>query len=584
MMDEFELEINDDFNMGGTSFSKKLPAINIETKNFSREKASNLFSAMEAAIAEEQIKQGPNMLTPIDRQWESKGIVRKQKSTPKEPEDSSDSFEMEGDTGAFTGFVTQTKPNANVKQNLNKEQDDSDEEFEIMDKDTGKKFKKLDKNHLLAYINDPNISNDERKDYQNRLNELKNKSKTAMKQNKNNIKGTVIVENEEEDCSDDSQSEAEHKNQGKISAIYNDAVGEYNQKQKDLQRLQKEKEIEALAKLNILKVEQSKNKVISSVGKGLVSNNLASKAKSLAQNKEYDANKLLREDNKIVEEIKSVHQEIKSAHQEIKSNVSQLVLNRKQITIKGNRIGCVDFFQACKKCDLKLENVFLKGVNLNMLNQHKEEFKSSIPDKKLISQAAKIVQSVAPPALKEPVAIPHSVQEDPAQAEEHNDPMSKWLRVNEERKEEIEQKLNKNYDEEEEQSPIKLIRYLDVWMYFLTEDYSAYLDDIVRETESSGGVMSFFKKKQKLNKNLEEERDIFICLAKIKMDTSIEVHERLLTSIYLQLTGNETCARTGQHWIDVGFQNEDPYTDIRGSGILGLIQLLYFAEVYNELA
>lgn len=162
--------------------------------------------------------------------------------------------------------------------------------------------------------------------------------------------------------------------------------------------------------------------------------------------------------------------------------------------------------------------------------------------------------------------------------------MSKWLRVNEERKEEIEQKLNKNYDEEEEQSPIKLIRYLDVWMYFLTEDYSAYLDDIVRETESSGGVMSFFKKKQKLNKNLEEERDIFICLAKIKMDTSIEVHERLLTSIYLQLTGNETCARTGQHWIDVGFQNEDPYTDIRGSGILGLIQLLYFTEVYNELA
>ena len=81
-------------------------------------------------------------------------------------------------------------------------------------------------------------------------------------------------------------------------------MGEYNKQQKELQRLQKEKEAAALAKLDILKAEQSKNKVISSVGKGLVSNNLASKAKSIAQNKEYDANKLLQE------EIKSSDQKI----------------------------------------------------------------------------------------------------------------------------------------------------------------------------------------------------------------------------------------------------------------------------------
>ena len=68
------------------------------------------------------------------------------------------------------------------------------------------------------------------------------------------------------------------------------------------------------------------------------------------------------------------------------------------------------------------------------------------------------------------------------------------------------------------------------------------------------------------------------------MDTSIDAHERILFSIYMQLTGDDRCGRTGQHWIDIGFQNEDPQTDIRGSGILGLIQLLYFTEVYNELA
>ena len=116
---------------------------------------------------------------------------------------------------------------------------------------------------------------------------------------KNNIKGTVIVENEDEDEGDDEdEHEVELQHKGKISEIFEDTMGEYNKQQKELQRLQKEKEVAALAKLDILKAEQSKNKVISSVGKGLVSNNLASKAKSIAQNKEYDANKLLQEDSK----------------------------------------------------------------------------------------------------------------------------------------------------------------------------------------------------------------------------------------------------------------------------------------------
>ena len=125
------------------------------------------------------------------------------------------------------------------------------------------------------------------------------REKNNIIKQKNNIKGTVIVENEEEDEGDDeNEHEVELQHKGKISEIFEDTMGEYNKQQKELQRLQKEKEVAALAKLDILKAEQSKNKVISSVGKGLVSNNLASKAKSIAQNKEYDANKLLQEDSK----------------------------------------------------------------------------------------------------------------------------------------------------------------------------------------------------------------------------------------------------------------------------------------------
>jgi hypothetical protein len=34
----------------------------------------------------------------------------------------------------------------------------------------------------------------------------------------------------------------------------------------------------------------------------------------------------------------------------------------------------------------------------------------------------------------------------------------------------------------------------------------------------------------------------------------------------------------------LGFQGSDPATDLRGGGMLGLLQLLYFVRYYHELA
>ncbi len=33
--------------------------------------------------------------------------------------------------------------------------------------------------------------------------------------------------------------------------------------------------------------------------------------------------------------------------------------------------------------------------------------------------------------------------------------------------------------------------------------------------------------------------------------------------------------RLGPHWADIGFQGDNPATDLRGAGVLGLLQLLY---------
>lgn len=87
--------------------------------------------------------------------------------------------------------------------------------------------------------------------------------------------------------------------------------------------------------------------------------------------------------------------------------------------------------------------------------------------------------------------------------------MNKWMQVNKAREGEIQEKLNKNYDEVDE-NPIQIISYLDVWMHFSTENFSDVIDDIVRETNSSGGLKAMFTSKTKLDKSLHLDRDIFM--------------------------------------------------------------------------
>ena len=47
----------------------------------------------------------------------------------------------------------------------------------------------------------------------------------------------------------------------------------------------------------------------------------------------------------------------------------------------------------------------------------------------------------------------------------------------------------------------------------------------------------------------------------------------MLRTIYRQLTSTTVdCPRYGSHWETIGFQGTDPSTDLRGVGILGLVQ------------
>lgn len=63
-------------------------------------------------------------------------------------------------------------------------------------------------------------------------------------------------------------------------------------------------------------------------------------------------------------------------------------------------------------------------------------------------------------------------------------------------------------------------------------------------------------------------------------------HERKLLGLWKLLMGSEETleGRVSNQWQTIGFQGDDPKTDFRGMGMLGLENLLFFAEEYNGTA
>ncbi|KAK3606111.1 hypothetical protein CHS0354_006474 [Potamilus streckersoni] len=81
----------------------------------------------------------------------------------------------------------------------------------------------------------------------------------------------------------------------------------------------------------------------------------------------------------------------------------------------------------------------------------------------------------------------------------------------------------------------------------------------------------------KLHRDLIQERDFLFCVAATTFANDDRLHVRTLQSVYRCLTGSKfDCPRSGGHWEEIGFQGTDPATDLRGCGLLGLVNLLYF--------
>lgn len=74
-------------------------------------------------------------------------------------------------------------------------------------------------------------------------------------------------------------------------------------------------------------------------------------------------------------------------------------------------------------------------------------------------------------------------------------------------------------------------------------------------------------------------------LRETKYDDENLEHERSLLQLWSLLQpGVPLETRKSKQWQNIGFQGQDPKTDFRGMGILGLQNLLYFAKEYNSVA
>ncbi|NXT08759.1 ELMD2 protein, partial [Prunella fulvescens] len=74
-------------------------------------------------------------------------------------------------------------------------------------------------------------------------------------------------------------------------------------------------------------------------------------------------------------------------------------------------------------------------------------------------------------------------------------------------------------------------------------------------------------------------------LRKVPYDSENEEHEEQLIELWNLLMPHETLkARISKQWCDIGFQGDDPKTDFRGMGLLGLVNLVYFSKHYTNEA
>ncbi|KAK7021789.1 ELMO domain-containing protein 3 [Halocaridina rubra] len=118
----------------------------------------------------------------------------------------------------------------------------------------------------------------------------------------------------------------------------------------------------------------------------------------------------------------------------------------------------------------------------------------------------------------------------------------------------------------------------EVWDFFMRQDMR-HVMGAIKPTLERRGVYGFIRSifgPKKIKPELIDERNLLFAIAQCQFDNSEPIHLQILQTVYKVLTGTKLdCPRYGNHWDVIGFQGVDPATDLRGVGLLGLVQALH---------
>ncbi|CDW79344.1 elmo domain-containing protein 3-like [Stylonychia lemnae] len=224
------------------------------------------------------------------------------------------------------------------------------------------------------------------------------------------------------------------------------------------------------------------------------------------------------------------------------------------------------------------------GELVSPVHQNKTQQVKQVIDNIQIKQNVK--QQIEIPNNK--FTMQQNIQMQKFEIEEHNDQSTvDWDELNRKNKQKVMQKGNEE-DEKED-----IARRQIVYSYEQARDYFQSKADLQSQIQQARQIhrqqqqnQGFFQKLANCftsskfsNPQLESEKDLILGLTLLKLETSLAEHEIIIKSIYRKLLPNDQNCRTiGAHWGNIGFQGNDPKTDLRGGGMLGILNLLYFVD------
>jgi len=122
-----------------------------------------------------------------------------------------------------------------------------------------------------------------------------------------------------------------------------------------------------------------------------------------------------------------------------------------------------------------------------------------------------------------------------------------------------------------------LVTFDQVYEYINSGVLDTYLSQVTEPRKTGLDLMfACLCSLRPLPPHLENSKQSVLATALIPFLNEEPIHLHMLRTLHRQLTGARfDCPRYGHHWEDIGFQRNDPATDLRGVGVLGLVQALY---------